>query len=157
MQRRLNGKEDELEKEFEEYNTDVLALTETKKKEHNVTTTNNGHLLILSGVKKEERARAGVGCLIHKKWKCYVEKWESISERVLIIHFKDERKGEKWALIVVYGLDDNENKENKNKFWDELTIATEKLKCNLLGAGDFNARVDTKDMASGGVGTGEFW
>lgn len=66
---RGNGKEDELIDEFEKVDLDILAITKTKMKEHSLKELNKNYILICSGVREIERARAGVGYIVHNKWK----------------------------------------------------------------------------------------
>jgi hypothetical protein len=56
-----------LVKEIKETKVKYLALTETKKKGQGVEELDEDFLLFYSGVPKDERVRAGVGCLLHKK------------------------------------------------------------------------------------------
>ncbi|KAK9704546.1 hypothetical protein QE152_g27802 [Popillia japonica] len=50
--RSITGKEKELEKEFEELEIDILAITETKKKAQGIIKTENGHIMLESMVRK---------------------------------------------------------------------------------------------------------
>jgi exonuclease III len=63
--RGINGKE--LVKEIKETKVKYLVLTETKKKGQGVEELDEDFLLFYNGVPKNERARAGVGCLLHKR------------------------------------------------------------------------------------------
>ncbi|KAK9696608.1 hypothetical protein QE152_g31472 [Popillia japonica] len=82
---------------------DFLTITETKRKGEGGSKTTKGHTLIHSGAKTEKRAAAGVGCLINKR--------------------HERREEQKRPIIVVYGFNEDDKAENKEKFWEELTIA----------------------------------
>ena len=58
--RGINGKECELEEEFSSNRLDILAITETKKKEQGRTKLGS-HIMLYSGIQSTERAKAGVG------------------------------------------------------------------------------------------------
>lgn len=142
--RSIQGKEDELEAEFESMELELLAITETKKKGEGSTTTKNGHLLIYSGVKNNMRAKAGVGCLINKRIAESVYRWKSWSERILSVELKDLNNEVK-TIIVVYGPNEDNSTETKEQFWDELTTITEEAIGTVVILGDFNGRVGRRD------------
>lgn len=48
---------------------------------------------------------------------------------------------QKTTVIAAYGPNENEKKEVKDKFWEDLTIVTEASTGEILVAGDLNARV----------------
>lgn len=73
---RLSGKEIELIKEFEEVYLSVLAITETKKEGKSIQEMENGHIMLLSGVGRSERAHEGVGCIIERNFTKHLIKWE---------------------------------------------------------------------------------
>lgn len=106
--RGLNGKEEELLQEFEDQGLNLLALTETKKKGQKTIELEKGHLLILSGVKTEERAQAGVGCIVNNNIKKYLNNYDCISERILKLEF-EIKKGDKLLVIILYGPDENDS------------------------------------------------
>ncbi|KAK9737661.1 hypothetical protein QE152_g10570 [Popillia japonica] len=55
----------------------------------------------------------------------------------------------------VYGPDEDEKAENKEEFWDDLTLAVEESKGDIYLLGDFNARVGKKDVLNQDV-TGKY-
>ncbi|CAH0561738.1 unnamed protein product [Brassicogethes aeneus] len=142
----IQGKENELEEEFEELGLDILAITETKKKGQGITKLYNNNILIFSGVKLNERAAAGVGCIIHKKLKEEIEEWQAWSERILTVAIKNKKKNILKTIIIVYGPNENDTKDIKDKFWEKLSLATEGSRGELYIAGDFNSRVGRKDQ-----------
>lgn len=103
----------------------------------------NGHVMICSGVRTEKRAAAGVGCIIHKKLENQIHRWKAWSERILQIEMKEENRMK--TIIVVYGPNEDDTIENKNNFWEELTLVVEEAKGTLFVLGDFNSRVGTRD------------
>ncbi|KAK9680122.1 hypothetical protein QE152_g39335 [Popillia japonica] len=126
------------EEEFDKMGLDFLTITETKRKgeEASKTTkgheeaskTTKGHTLIHSGVKTEQRAAAGVGCLINKRHESQIVGWKAWNERILSINIGKGREEQRKTIIAVYGPNEDDKAENKDKFWEELTIAVEEAK-----------------------------
>ena len=142
--RGLNGKEIELNNEFEKYNLDILGITETKRKGIGEEIYGNGNILLYSGVAKENRAAAGVGCMIKKSKLNDILKWQGYTERILAIELKDARN-EILTCIIAYGPNENEKADSKDQFWEELTLITEQCRGTIYIVGDFNARVGSRD------------
>ena len=149
--RAINGKELELTEEMDRYKIDVLAVTETKKKGQGVENVGPNHILIFSGVNEKDRAKAGVGLLIHKSQEKLVESWNFISPRILEVNIKT--KGRDIKLLVAYGPNEDANKDEKDIFENDLQLAAEKLnnKQELMVLGDLNARVGNNIETAGGV------
>ena len=141
--KKLKRKEIELVDEFEKSGVDVLAITETKNKGKGIIKLNNNHILIYSGVENEERARAGVGCIIHSKMKKAIREWECINERIMTIKL-DNITETTTNIIIIYGSDENVSKSDKDEYWEKLPIEFEKLEEQIYIMGDFNARVGNK-------------
>ncbi|CAH0558552.1 unnamed protein product [Brassicogethes aeneus] len=141
----IQGKENELEEEFEELGLDILVITETKKKGQGITKLHNNNILIFSGVKLNERAAARVGCIIYKELEEEIEEWQAWSERILTVAIKNKKKNILKTIIIVYGPNENDTKDIKDKFWEKLSLATEGSRGELYIAGDFNSRVGKKD------------
>ena len=57
--RGLDGKEEEVEIEFERLGMHIIGMAETKKKGRGRYETKNGHVMIYSGVEMKERAAGG--------------------------------------------------------------------------------------------------
>lgn len=62
---------------FEKVGLDIMGLTETNKKGREILELDNGHTLIYSGVDINQKAAAGVGCLIYKSKAVHIAKWAS--------------------------------------------------------------------------------
>lgn len=140
--RSLNGKEDELIYEFERAGLEVLVVAETKKKGEGEVKLMNGHTLVYSGVPENKRAVEGVGCIINKKLVKNIVKWKGWSERILSIELLIDK--EKITIVAVYGPNENDKKEVKDKFWEELSRVTEASMGQVFVAGDFNSRVGVR-------------
>ena len=138
----MNNKINELVKEFESAKLDVIIITETKQKGKNLTKINNNHILINSGIEQiNERAKAGVACIINKKYEDYLDEWNAVNERILTITLKFVNEKKVITIIGVYGPNEDDTKLNKDKFWEQLVEETEKAKGDVYIIGDFNSRV----------------
>ena len=128
-----------------------MAITETKKKGQGVENIGPNHTLIFSGVDAKERAREGVGLLVHKRHKNLIESWNFISPRLLEVNIKP--KGREIKLLIAYGPNEDATKEDKDNFESNLQIAAENLKPKqeIMVLGDLNARVGNNVETSCGV------
>ena len=136
---------------MEKFKIDILAITETKKKGQGVENVGPNHTLIFSAVDVKERAKAGVGLLIHKRQETLVENWTFISPRLLEINMKLKEREVK--LLIAYGPNEDATKEEKDNFERDLQIAVENLKPKqeIMILGDLNARVGNNAETSFGV------
>ncbi|KAK9738357.1 hypothetical protein QE152_g9991 [Popillia japonica] len=75
-----------------------------------------------------------------------VEYKKTREPRILTIELKYNEKNA--TIIGVYGPDEDEKAENKEEFWDDLTLAVEESKGDIYLLGDFNARVGKKDVTT---------
>jgi hypothetical protein len=141
--RGLSGKENELIEECQKIKVDILGITETKKKGQGSIEVGNGYYLIYSGVPTNERAKAGVGCLINEKWRKKILGWTYISERIIKVEAKNGENP--ITIIITYGPNEDEKTEEKDKFWEEMNLAVEKSNGTVFVIGDLNGRVGKKD------------
>jgi hypothetical protein len=98
----------------------------------------------------DRRAAAGVGCLINKNITKNIRKWEGHSERILTVELNIDDKIA--TVITVYGPNEDETAEMKDKFWEQLSLVTESCKGNIYVAGDMNSRVGKNAEGSGVIG-----
>ncbi|KAK4877695.1 hypothetical protein RN001_010201 [Aquatica leii] len=78
----------------------------------------------------------------------YINKWTSITARILHIEM-DIEKHNKTSILVVYGPDENETAKVKDEFWNQLTEIIEAIKGRLIIIGDINGRVGKRNEESG--------
>jgi exonuclease III len=142
--RSINGKERELEDEFEKSGVHILGITETKKKGNGKINMENGHVLLYSGVDTSIRAAAGVGCIIHKELAKDIYSWVPLSQRILTIEMRSEIR-KIWTIIVTYGPNEDDKVDVKERYWEELTETAENAKGKIFIVGDFNGRVGQQE------------
>ncbi|XP_072392397.1 uncharacterized protein [Diabrotica undecimpunctata] len=113
----LNNRDQEIEKELTEYQIDIFALQETKRKGKGQTRLGE-YLLIYSGVPKQERAKEGVAIMIKTKYKDQIKECQYISQRILLV--KIRANGKIINTIGICAPDDCKPDSDKEEFYDEL-------------------------------------
>lgn len=73
--------------ELTENKIDICSISETKQKGKRMQRTGNS-ILIYSGLNKNERAKAGVGTVIHSKYKDNINNNDYINERLLKVQME---------------------------------------------------------------------
>ncbi|KAK9745013.1 hypothetical protein QE152_g7322 [Popillia japonica] len=112
---------------------------------------NNGDIMIYSGVKNTERARAGVALLINKEAESRISNWKYISERLIKLDMRT-LEGDKLSIIVAYGPIESDKKEEKDHFWEELQDEVDGAEPKIILLGDFNGRVGASSKENYPVG-----
>ncbi|XP_063911972.1 craniofacial development protein 2-like [Zophobas morio] len=139
----------ELTSEFKKSNLKLLALTEIKKKGAGEMIVEDCTIMY-SGVESSIWAQAGVGCIVKNDFMSRIKRWEGVNERIMVVEVRFD-EDEFWTVIIVYGPNENDNKNSKEKFWDELQEVYEKSSSPILIVGDLNARVGSEARNSNGV------
>ena len=94
-----------------------------------------------SGKQKEERAHAGVGLLIHKKYANNIDDIEYISERIIQVTLKFPQT--KWCLLSLYAPAISKPKEQREELYEDLQNVIDQMPQDalLIMMGGMNARV----------------
>lgn len=121
------------------HNIYICALSKTKKKGKGNTRYNN-YILFHSGVEKNHRAQAGVGILIHEKFRDFIEKVEYVNQ--YLMHVTIKLTSDRVHMVSVYA-DMNKPRDEKEHIFDELQEVLEQLpnRDNIFLMGDFNSRI----------------
>jgi hypothetical protein len=69
--------------------------------------------------------------------------WTYISERIIKIKAKDAENP--ITIIITYGPNEDEETEEKDKFWENMTLTVEKSNGIVLVIGDLNGSVGIKN------------
>lgn len=136
----INGKESELIDEFRKAHIGILGITETKKKGTGCEKMENGDIIIYIGVKLIERAKAGVAIVIHKDNEQKISTWKFISERMIRLDLK-LKGNDRMTIIVGYGPSENDKKEIKDQFWEDMQEEVDRAENKVIILGDFNGSV----------------
>lgn len=119
----MSTKNKEVFREIEKFNMDIVALTETKKKQKRIE-GKHGYLHIYSGVPNEERARSAISLALSKKYERYIKSREQISDRVLQMDI--QIKSHYLTILAEYTSNQDIIVAEKDKFWSELTMIVDK-------------------------------
>lgn len=137
-------KDKEVIDEFKRMNIDIMVISETKKKGSGIEDI-DGVFHCWSGVRKEERAKAGVGVLIKNKWRKSIKSWEPINERIIKVEM--DLLGRHVVILGVYGPTADRSEREREEFMETLQEQVEKVNQSqeLILAGDLNGRTGRKD------------
>ena len=147
------GKLDMIKKSVENCGIELCAMTETRLKDKGVRKV-DGWTMIWSG--GDDGRVGGVGLLMNQRiensWHAADMKWIAISNRLMMIEVLV--KGGIMNIIVVYAPTDDKELEEKETFYEQLSEAYESVpKRNIIVMmGDWNARLDIRDMRMSWVG-----
>ena len=138
----LKNKENEVIREMERYNLDILGLSETKVRGNGMREI-NGTKYVYAGA-TEGKAKGGVGLIVPERWADRLRSWRCVSERCVTIRLRIE--GQWISIIQVYAPTDDKDGGIKDAFLEELQGAVDKVPRGdkLTVMGDFNARVGNK-------------
>ncbi|XP_050505852.1 uncharacterized protein LOC126884102 isoform X2 [Diabrotica virgifera virgifera] len=118
--RGINGKAIELREETRNKNIETVALTETKKEGRGSIILEKGMLLIYSKVVETKRAQARVACIIKMNIINKVKNWIHYNEHILRVDVDMDIEETNTKLIICYGPDEDETKNENNEFWDKF-------------------------------------
>lgn len=57
--------------------SEILAITETKKKGQGLLKLGNKHILKFTGVQEDKRAETGAGCILHERLRNQLHHWKA--------------------------------------------------------------------------------
>ena len=138
----LNGKEQELVCEVEQYHLDIVKVSSTKCRGSDTVELNEGWKLFYSGVDETMPAQAKVGIIVSPRLTNYVTDWIPRGGKVCL--FKLRLK--EWSLCVlqVYAPNDETHYQ---PFLDEVGVALQRVTLaeSIVLLSDFNAHVSTDD------------
>ena len=121
----------------------MTIISETKKKGNGLEEAGD-FIHMWSGVKKDQRARVGVGILIRKKYKKNIKSWDPINKIIIKLHLKIY--GRNLVILGAYGPTDDSPVPEKENFMEALHEEVLKIKHKeeVIIAGDLNGRVGKK-------------
>ena len=134
---RTTEREIELDYALEDTKFDVIGLSEIRRTGESIIEKENGNLLSYVG---QTRGQKGVGFLIHKDAKKYIQEIVGISERISVL--KLNPNGHKWTIIQVYAPTESSTDEEIEDFYEKLEniLVRYKTQTNII-IGDFNSKV----------------
>lgn len=135
-----NTRNQDVMMEIAEKNIDICSIQETKKKGKGSQLIDN-YIFIYSGKNRNERAKSGVGIIIHKRFKEAINNIEYVSDRILRVHIKLKEK--EIHLITVYAPDISKATQDRRQFYEDLQMEIDRIPIQhyLVIMGDLNARI----------------
>lgn len=118
----------------------ILGLCEVRREDEQLIHLKSGHILYHYG---ETKGLYGVGFIVHKDIKKFVESFTYISERVVILELKIN--GREIKIIQVYAPTNSKDttEEQVEEFFDDIQKALSDLnrKQEIIVMGDFNSQI----------------
>lgn len=124
----------------------IIGLAETRRKGEHLSQIEDGHLLYTIG---GDAAARGVGFLIHRSMKDKIMKFEGISDRVVSITVKINKRYS-MQIVQVYAPTTSYDDDEVEEFYEEVTKALESNKSHYkFIIGDFNAKIGKHQQSDG--------
>ena len=135
-----NGRDQEIICEMKQHKIDICAISETKRKGKGSVKCED-YILIYSGKPKQERAKSGVGILLHEKYEQCIENIEYVSDRILQASLKINNVIT--HIISTYAPDIGKPIEDSQNFYQLLQETLDKMgnTDKVIILGDLNARI----------------
>ncbi|PVD27369.1 hypothetical protein C0Q70_12526 [Pomacea canaliculata] len=129
----------QLVKEFDNYNLDILGVSEVRWTGTGKRRLASGHTILFSG-RSDAQHSEGVALLLNKKTEKALLEWKPYGPRLLRARFHS--KYTKLTVLACYAPTNDSEAEDKDAFYDQLQAASESVPAHdmLLIIGDLNAR-----------------
>ena len=152
------GRMPQLVKEFDNYNLDILGVSEVRWTGTGKRRLASGHTIVFSG-RSDDQHSEGVALLLNRKTEKALLEWKPFGSRLLKARFHS--KYTKLSVLVCYAPTEDANAEVKDAFYDQLQTAVESVHAHdmLLILGDLNAKVGSDNtgrehvIGKHGIGT----
>ena len=136
---------EELQRELAPIKWDIVGLSETRLPGESTIDLKSGHVLYHKNSDTEDHI-GGVGFIINKHIKHYVDKLQSISDRVIYIVLRLNTRY-RLQIIHVYAPTNAAEDENVEQVYEDIRTARQKENAHfLLVTGDFNAKIGNKTL-----------
>lgn len=125
----------EMEKALANIKYDIIGISEVRRLGNTIKEYKD-FILCSTG---QTQGRYGVGFIIRKDLKQYIESYLGISERVALLNL--DILGKKFTIIQVYAPTEESDEEEVNIFYDTVYEALGKAYDVFILMGDFNAKI----------------
>ena len=134
------GRMPQLVKEFDNYNLDILGVSQVRWTGTGKRRLASGHTIVFSG-RSDDQHSEGVALLLNRKTEKALLEWKPFGSRLLKARFHS--KYTKLSVLVCYAPTEDVNAEVKDAFYDQLQSAVGSVHAHdmLLILGDLNAKV----------------
>lgn len=134
-----------LENELEHINWDILGLSETRLQGEDATTLRSGHLFYQKNTDTNSHL-GGVALMVNRKLKHLVTKMEAISNRVIYIILKINKR-HSMQVIQVYAPTSSYPDQEAEQFYEDIEKAQRAGNARFqIIIGDFNAKIGQKSI-----------
>lgn len=131
----------ELEKALEDVKWDILGISELRRLGEKIE-ERTGYILFHKG---EIAGHGGVGFLIKKSMKHWIQDLIGVSDRIAALNINISGYKKTWSVIQIYAPTEQDTRSETKLFYKELTdILTKYAQNHIVLMGDFNAQVGTK-------------
>ena len=144
----LNGKEQELVWEAEQYHLDIVGVSSTTCRGSDAVEWNQGWKLFYSGVDVTMSAQARVSVFVSSRLVHCVTDWIPLGGRVFLLKLRLQERS--LCILQVYAP---HAEAQYQPFLDEVNAALQKVRIteSIVLLGDFNAHAGTDDKTWKGV------
>jgi len=134
------GKLAQVVKEMDNYNLDILAVSESRWTGQGKKTLNTGHTIIYSG-RNDNQHTEGVAIIMKKGLDNTLLEWKPVGERLMKVRFNS--KYTELTIVACYAPTEQADDEEKDIFYDQLQKLIQEVPAHdmLIVIGDMNARV----------------
>ncbi|XP_019618826.1 PREDICTED: uncharacterized protein LOC109465826 [Branchiostoma belcheri] len=142
------GKMAQLLKEFEEYQLNILGISEMRWTGSGKLCS-DGKTVLYSG--HEDQHRRGVGMVLDKEASRALTGWKPVNDRIITARFQS-RHG-KTTIVQVYAPTEDADEVDKDDFYEQLQDTFDNIPSHdvKILMGDFNAQIDSNRQGFDGV------
>ena len=112
------GKTGNVKKEFRKYRLDILGLSEMRWTGFGELRTSTGEYILYSGL--EEDHHRGVGRALKKEARTALLRWNSVSDRFMIMSARFNSRYAKLTIIMLYAPAYEAEEKVKDEFYEHL-------------------------------------
>ena len=112
------GKTGNVKKEFRKYRLDILGLSEMRWAGFGELKTSTGEYILYSG--SEEDHQRGVGLALKKEARTALLRWNSVSDRFMIMSARFNSRYAKLTIIMLYAPAYEAEEKVKDEFYEHL-------------------------------------
>ncbi|XP_069360854.1 craniofacial development protein 2-like [Maniola hyperantus] len=138
---RTNEKLSELMMALKNINWSIIGLSEVRRLGESIE--DHGDFILY--YKGDTPGKYGIGFLIRKELKDYINEFIGISERIAILNIKLPPSEEMWSIVQIYSPTEQSTSTEIDFFYSTLTeVIKNHTHKNLIVMGDFNAQIGSR-------------
>ncbi|CAH2091369.1 unnamed protein product [Euphydryas editha] len=130
----------ELEEALKDIRWDILGLCEVRRSGEEIKEFNDS----IFYWKGDTQGKYGIGFLVKKYLKQYIEEFNGISDRIGILNINLPGFKNSFSILQIYAPTDQAMEKEKDIFYTSLTKTMQNLNKNIIVIGDFNGQIGAK-------------